>query len=392
MKIKGLFLAALLFLTACGAASPSSAVPTVVLGGTPAPGATPTVQSTGAGGVTASGNLVSGQEAHMALTIPGTVKAVDVTVGMTVQAGQTLVELDDTAQQIAFNQAQQQLLDLTSPAAIAIAQKTLAQDQQNLTNAQASLNNLLYRENNTDAIQNSQADLVLAQDALSKAQEAYNQVAGNPDRDANKAYAYQQLYAAQLAYNQAAATYNLWTGKSNQAQIDLKTADLALAKATLAEDQALLTALTGGTLPANATGSGITQLQQARLGVQAAQHNLDATRLTAPFAGVVGAVNAAPGDYLAPGQMVLVLTDLSRLHVETTDLSERDIHQVAVGQTATVTIQALNQNVTGKVTAISPTANTLGGDVVYTVVIDMDTLPQGAYSGMSVTVSIDTSK
>jgi len=63
------------------------------------------------------------------------------------------------------------------------------------------------------------------------------------------------------------------------------------------------------------------------------------------------------------------------MHVETTDLSERDVPKVKLGQTATVTIKALNQNVPGKVSAISPQADSLGGDVVYKVTILLDTLP-----------------
>jgi hypothetical protein len=79
------------------------------------------------------------------------------------------------------------------------------------------------------------------------------------------------------------------------------------------------------------------------------------------------------------------------MHVETTDLSERDIPKVKLGQVATVTIKALNQDVSGKVTAISPLANTLGGDVVYKVSILLDTLPSNVRPGMSVDVQFDTS-
>ena len=65
--------------------------------------------------------------------------------------------------------------------------------------------------------------------------------------------------------------------------------------------------------------------------------------------------------------------------------------KVAVGQTATVTVKALNQDITGRVSAISPLADTLGGDQVYKVTIDLDKLPPGLLAGMSVVVQIDTS-
>ena len=96
------------------------------------------------------------------------------------------------------------------------------------------------------------------------------------------------------------------------------------------------------------------------------------------------------GDYVLPGQVILVLSDVSHLHVETTDLSERDVPQVKLGQAATVSIKALNQQVAGKVSAISPLADSLGGDVVYKTTILLDKLPANIRAGMSVDVQFTT--
>ena len=49
-------------------------------------------------------------------------------------------------------------------------------------------------------------------------------------------------------------------------------------------------------------------------------------------------------------------------------------------------IKALNQTVNGRVSEISPLADTLGGDVVYTTMVDLDPLPAGLRAGMSVEV------
>jgi multidrug resistance efflux pump len=91
-----------------------------------------------------------------------------------------------------------------------------------------------------------------------------------------------------------------------------------------------------------------------------------------------------------PGQVVLTLADLTQLQVETTDLSERDVAGVQVGQAATVYVEALNQDIPGQVARISPLANTVGGDVVYTVVVDLNEHPEALRLGMSVEVEITT--
>src|SRR5271157_3516017 len=325
------------------------------------------------GGVTASGFVVADQQARMAFKLAGIVKLVQVKTGEEVQAGQVLVQLDDTAQQIQLAQATLALNELTSAAAIAAAQQTVAQDQQNLDNAQANLNNQLYYSTNKNAIQNAQANLTLANNNLSNAQKAYNNVSGDPNKDASKAYAYQQLYTAQLAYNAAVYNYNWWAGKPN-----------------LAEDQTLVSVLEGDPLPSDATGTGMVQLRQARLAVDQAQANLDDTRLIAPFDGEVGTISTSIGDYISPGQIILVVSDTKDLHVETTDLSERDVPSVKIGQEVTVSIKALNQDVKGRVTAISPVSDTLGGDVVYKVNIILSDLPSGLRAGMSVDVQINT--
>jgi multidrug resistance efflux pump len=107
----------------------------------------------------------------------------------------------------------------------------------------------------------------------------------------------------------------------------------------------------------------------------------------ASFPGQVAAVDVTLGEIASPSQVVVsVVSDVDLLQVETTDLSERDVPKVKVGQTVTVTIQALNQEVTGRVSAISPLADTLGGDVVYKTTIELDERPPGLQAGMSVEV------
>jgi multidrug resistance efflux pump len=93
-----------------------------------------------------------------------------------------------------------------------------------------------------------------------------------------------------------------------------------------------------------------------------------------------------------PGQVVIVMGDLSRFQVETTDLSERDAPKVGVGQAAQVEVMALNQQFAGKVTDVSRISSTVGGDVVYKVTIELDLQPPGLLWGMTANVRITTGK
>jgi len=52
----------------------------------------------------------------------------------------------------------------------------------------------------------------------------------------------------------------------------------------------------------------------------------------------------------------------------------------------TVFVKALNQSLSGRVSLIAPLANTLGGDVVYKITIELESIPPELRAGMSVEV------
>ncbi len=285
--------------------------------------------------------------------MPGKILEVDFQEGDLVKKGAVLVRLDDTTLKIQrtiaaanLETAQLSLQKLASPMVIANLQKTIAQDKQAIDDAQQALDTQKYFINNTDAVQSAHSNLILAEKALDKAQTAYDKVPGNPDRDTYKAAAYQQLYRVQQAYDNALAVYNIWTGVPNPEQVDLRAANLALAQARLAEDQALLDALNGGPIFDNATGAGIVKLQQARINVQVAQANLDLLddqigkmTITAPVDGVVMTRSADPGNVVNPGIELLSLDQLNELTI-TVYIPEESYGKIKLGQTATVTVDS----------------------------------------------------
>ena len=140
-------------------------------------------------------------------------------------------------------------------------------------------------------------------------------------------------------------------------------------------------------------------IDAAQADVDRAQADLDSAKatlaqatLTAPFDGTIAAVDISPAETVTPGQVVIMIGDLSNFRVETTDMSERDVTGVVVGQTASVTVQALNQTFTGKVVDVARVSTTVGGDVVYKATIALDSQPQGLRWGMTTDVAIQTGK
>lgn len=134
----------------------------------------------------------------------------------------------------------------------------------------------------------------------------------------------------------------------------------------------------------------------AKANVDSAQARLDSIKaqlanftLVSPVGGTVTAVDTSIGETVTPGRVVITIADLNTFRIETTDLSEVDIPQVTVGQPAKIYIEAINQDISGKVVEIAQQSETVGGDVVFKVTIELDEQPEGLRWGMSAEVTLE---
>jgi HlyD family secretion protein len=127
---------------------------------------------------------------------------------------------------------------------------------------------------------------------------------------------------------------------------------------------------------------------QAQAALAVARGELARATLRAPFAGTVIAVPFAVGELVQPNASVLTLADLENLQIETTDLSERDITHVRLGQKAMVHVAALDASFPGIVSAIAPRGQAVAGDVLFHVTITLDEQPPRLLWGMSAQVTI----
>ena len=392
--MKKLFFVILLItslLTACSGAGKPPAVATVVLdnGNTSATQQSPSPSSNGGGAATASGVIVPVRQAHLAFAVAGRIKTVNVKEGDQVKAGDVLAELDNAVALMQVNQADRNLKEMMSQASIAAAERAVADAQQAAQDAKKKTDSMFFPRASDTLIDNTQGSIDLAKQQLARAKDSYKAVSDLPDGDNRKAAALVAMTNAQLRLDQLISNYNWYSGTSTDIDAAIARANLDAANAALQEAKWYVSALKGETIPENATGSKLAQLQQARDDLAASRERYDATRLVASISGTAVTVNGIAGEVASPAVVLIVLSDVSKLQVETTDLSERDVPNVKVGQTVTVTIKALGQNVTGKVVSISPVSTTLGGDVVYKTTIDLDTTPDNLRAGMSVDVSFE---
>ena len=224
---------------------------------------------------------------------------------------------------------------------------------------------------------------------------------------------------AHLASADAAAGSTTWTVKDLKVAVGdtvkkgavLATADTTdlkrqLAAANTAVDTAKIQLRLAKASLTDANDAAVTaQIRQAKVGVNNATSQLaDATKtrddvktqirlatLTAPIDGIVTAVNVVKGLEAPSGDAIVV--DATTFQV-TADVVESDLAAMKVGQTAAVTIGAVDGQVTGKVTAIAPTAagNTTGSVVSYAVTVSLDNVPATVRAGMTadVTITIDS--
>lgn len=347
------------------------------------------------GGATASGVVVSQNQAQFVASSSGSVQAVNIGIGADVQKGDILIILSGRekmkaaveAARFELLTAQQDLEAVNRDAdkVRAAALVRLAEANQALEDATRRREYRNYRNGSESTINSAKADYILAKDYLSKAQDAYSYYQDLSDDNINKAGALTALSAAQKAYDKALANLNYLTGMPSELDVDQAEANLQAAKAEVANAQQAFERVKNGPDPETIA------LAQARVSntesqLMASQTALDEMEIKAPFDGSIGRLNVHPGDWVTPGQLIVAMVDLKNLRVETTDLSERDVVNVRVGEPVTVHVKALDMDVSGSVAEIAPMADTLGGDVVYQTIILLDEVPEGLLPGMSVDV------
>lgn len=369
-------------LVACSAKETPTPLPTVVLDA-PVEGAGTGLSN---GAVVASGFVMAENKANLGFILGGILETVNVQEGDAIKAGEVLAELDGNSLVFELQKAESNLAELTSPGSMASAESDLAQASKLLEDTTDDLESLNFPRANDVRIDNTQAEIDLAQKAVTYANNKWKQVSRLEPGDEKRAAALLELTNAQIALDKLVAKINWYTGKPTGADAMIIQADYDTAVTAVKEAEWYLAELKGESVPADATGPKLNQLRNARIQVASLKDQLDNHKIISPFDGVVAKANAHIGEMVSPGQILFIVSNPAKLYVETTDLSEKDINIVKVGQKVSIFIKALGSNVPGTVISISPIADMLGGDVVYRTRVSFDELPEGVLAGMSVDV------
>ncbi|MDI7275952.1 MAG: biotin/lipoyl-binding protein, partial [Anaerolineae bacterium] len=261
--------------------------------------------------VNATGSVAPRSRAILAFAATGRIGEINVSVGDRVQSGQKLAAIDPRELQQAVAQAEALLRG--SQARLEQLRSGASADEINaakasVTSAEETLN-LLKAGATARDVEIARLRWEQAKDELWKAQTYRDATCGNPQiSDAAKDQSRAAVASAEMAAEIARLQYE-------QVQEGPNAGDIRAAEAQLAEAQANLARVTSG-----ASGPEIraaqAQVDQNRAALEQARLRLEGATLTAPFDGVVVAVEAQMGELVSVSTPVITLADLGSYHIE----------------------------------------------------------------------------
>jgi multidrug resistance efflux pump len=336
--------------------------------------------------VSATGVVLPLKRSMLSVTFPGVVDQVLVERGEVVEKGQVLLRLkgkEEIEAQVAQARtevisAEQALNDLYENHDLALATALQAYYLANnaVKDAQYQLDNFTVPVNqkNLTAVE----AVKIMKERLDAATAAFQPYRNESEMNDTRKKLKEKLDEAQADYNAAV--------KRLTYEFALQEALAKLAKAE--RDYQTLAKGPDPDLVALAEA----RLTTAKAALAAVEKKLADLEIKALYAGTISEVYVREGEWVAPGQPILILADLEHLRIETTDLNEIDVARVKVGDKVVITFDALpDVVVNGKVVLIAPKASE-GSGVNYTVVIEMDEIPTALRWGMTAFVDIQVEK
>jgi multidrug efflux pump subunit AcrA (membrane-fusion protein) len=372
-----LMMVAVLVLTACANQAASTPAPAVDSVSAPE-------------GVVAEGRLEPVRAVNLTFQARGIVEEIHAKIGDSVKKGDVLARLSNAAvseaQLAAANlelvSAQQALdaLNRNGSANLAAVWTAYMTAQEARAEAQRDWEDLNV-DSIEDRIEDAKAELEDLEEDLQDAKDEFDKYKDLDEENARRVAAEDDLETAQEKYNEAVRELEEITRERDTVRAAL---DAALAAEAEAKYQYEISA---NGVNAEELALASARLDNAQAQVAAAEANLSGYVITAPFDGVVVEVAVEAGEQVSPETRIVSVADTSAWVVETTDVTELEIVQLSLGQSVSITADALSDvTMTGVVTEISGSSVLQGGDVIYIVRIAVDEVDPRVKWGMTVEV------
>ena len=313
-------------------------------------------------GMIAEGKLKPEQAANLSFQARGMVEEVTVKIGDQVNKGEVLARLANASE----------------------AEAQLASANLELVSAQQALNELM----DTSGADLAQVviDLKDAVEAYDKADDylKYLQDSKKVPQTETRTFLVQTLRGYEYRTNT-----KHFKGPAPEDWLIEAENDLALKKANLEELQSTYERMKDGA-DTDQLALLEARLDNARAQAAAAESNLSNYVLTAPFDGFIADVAAEIGEQVGAESRVVSIVNTSSWVIETTDITELEVVNVAVGQNVSFTADALSDvTMGGVVTEISQSSFVENGDVIYTVRIAANDVDPRLKWGMTVEVTFE---
>ncbi len=346
------------------------------------------------------GELTPVAQASAAFRSGGVVAEVYAAAGDVVETGQLLARLDDTNVQQQLAQSQLALQEMVSPAALLQAQVAALSAEVTYEKAVGDLQTLI-----SPAVWQAEQDLAQVQAALAEVSSTNAEALAEAQDAVELAEA--DLAQAQFDY---ATTYlpaiftkpykDPASGETVQGVFPPTAAEIALARARLASAQLALdesrsySDFIAQGAPCDDAGLLVTdtalpfKLDQACQAIRNASLAVENTRLLAPLSGVLTSFNLTAGQPVGSAA-VATITTLDQLELRVY-VDETDLPALDVGQRIDVTFASYpNQVIGGRLRAIEPALQNVGGTLTAVVWVDFEEAPVIALrSGMTADVEI----
>lgn len=328
---------------------------------------------------TGAGKVIASKEASLGFPTTGVLAELNVAVGDEVKTGDVLAQLGDIEElkaTIASNKlslltAKQALQDLYDNADLvkAQAEQTLLAAQTNLEDMQKTLDAMNYERCLKSTSYTYYADLILAQEALSKAQIDYDKnYAWRAEDDVSRANATIKLAETRETYNSALLNYSYCSEKADDEERAAAEADVKVAQAELAAAERSWEALKEDGLDKDEVTKAEEQVNTEQAKLDESLQALEETTMVAPFDGTVMSIDAEVGDSVDESA-IITLADLSTPTLEVY-LDESDLSQVKADNTAEVIFDILPDDIFyGKVVRVDPgLVSSSNVQYIYTIV------------------------